>query len=324
MTEQQIMMEPERRLYLTSDIDEGSIVPLVRAINEINDYDETIDEMVITGITDFVEHGIVDIDAITLPERKPIILEINTGGGIVNYGFQLITAIENSKTPVIGYVTGQAMSMGIPILTSCDVRIGTKYSRYMMHDIFIGTQGKLSESRSWLQSSDIIASVYEEIIANTTKMTKEEVHEIHTRNHDYLFMSEQALELGLIDFIDDGEIDQDDVLSIMYGKKEVEDDQEEEDGATEPEPNYDDDRLLDSLFDSPKDEEQQVKQLNDILNPKKDEIKEQQKEGDDITPPKAKRTVIIDNLRSGYASGTVDALALLDILEKVKSGELVL
>ena len=320
MTEQQIMMEPERRLYLTSDIDEESIVSLVRAINGINDYDEAIDEMVITGISDFVEHGIIDIDAITLPERKPIILEINTGGGIVNYGFQLITAIENSKTPVIGYVTGQAMSMGIPVLTSCDVRIGTKYSRYMMHDIFIGTQGKLSESRSWLQSSDVIANVYEEIIANTTKMTKEEVHEIHTRNHDYLFMSEQALELGLIDFIDDGEIDQDDVSSIMYGKKGVEDDQEEEDGATEPEPNYDDDRLFDSL----EDEEQQMKQLNDLLSPKKDEIKEQQKEGDNITPPRAKRTVIIDNLRSGYASGTVDALALLDILEKVKSGELVL
>lgn len=320
MTEQQIMMEPERRLYLTSDIDEESIVSLVKAINGINDYDEALDEMIITGIADFVEHGIIDIDAITLPERKPIILEINTGGGIVNYGFQLITAIENSKTPVIGYVTGQAMSMGIPVLTSCDVRIGTKYSRYMMHDIFIGTQGKLSESRSWLQSSDVIANVYEEIIANTTKMTKEEVHEIHTRNHDYLFMSEQALELGLIDFIDDGEIDQDDVSSIMYGKKGVEDDQEEEDGATEPEPNYDDDRLFDSL----EDEEQQMKQLNDLLSPKKDEIKEQQKEGDNITPPRAKRTVIIDNLRSGYASGTVDALELLDILEKVKSGELVL
>src|SRR5574344_1257007 len=130
MTEQQIMMEPERRLYLTSDIDEESIIPLVRAINEINDYDETVDEMIITGIADFIEHGIIDIDAITLPERKPIILEINTGGGMVNYGLQLITAIENSKTPVIGYVTGQAMSMGIPVLTSCDVRIGTKYSRY--------------------------------------------------------------------------------------------------------------------------------------------------------------------------------------------------
>lgn len=63
-----------------------------------------------------------------------VVLEINTPGGIVPNGFQIIRAIERSKAPVWCVVDGAAFSMGFAVLQSCHRRQMTKRSVLMAHE----------------------------------------------------------------------------------------------------------------------------------------------------------------------------------------------
>jgi ATP-dependent protease ClpP protease subunit len=64
-----------------------------------------------------------------------VMLEINTSGGSVDDGFELMRAIEMASPKVVCVVDGEAASMGFFILQSCDYRIMTKRSVLMAHQV---------------------------------------------------------------------------------------------------------------------------------------------------------------------------------------------
>lgn len=70
-------------------------------------------------------------------EAKAVVLEIDSEGGQLDSGFDMIKAIERSRLPVHCVVDGQADSMAFYLLQSCKTRIMTKRSVLMMHQASI-------------------------------------------------------------------------------------------------------------------------------------------------------------------------------------------
>lgn len=67
-------------------------------------------------------------------EASAIVIEINSRGGPVTYGFKVAKAIEESTVPVHCVVDDQGYSMGLYILQSCQTRSMTKRSTLMGHE----------------------------------------------------------------------------------------------------------------------------------------------------------------------------------------------
>lgn len=223
MNNQNIMQLVDRNIYLYGEIDDTTALEVVSHINHINEIDDMEEEAFVEKIGTFVESGFLKPDSLRgLQAREPIYIEINSNGGSSPSGFSIITAIQNSETPVIGYVTGNCMSMAIPILASCDYKIGSEYSKFMIHDVYSASEGKFNDLNSSIEYIGSVREDYIKATAKNTKMTESEVREITNRNSDYFFSPEKAFDLGLIDHIDNNKIDEEEMMNKIYGLHEVE------------------------------------------------------------------------------------------------------
>ena len=218
------MKEIKRHLYLNEEITDNSVIELVETINEINDDDDAREEDIINIAQSLISQGVISNNEIKIPEREPIMLEINCGGCSLSAGFMLITAIENSVTPIIGYVTGHCMSMAVAILASCDFKISSRFASFMIHEVSSGFFGKFGEMMPYLGYIDNGRENYKNVITDNTGIDDERLEEMMKRNHDYFFFPEEALEIGLIDCIDIDGVDVNLFSEKVYGikKEEVE------------------------------------------------------------------------------------------------------
>lgn len=211
----------DRNIYLYGDIDDSMALEVVSRINHINEVDDIEEQALIDDIDSKIAEGLLDEDVLNgVRAREPINIEINSNGGSSPAGFSIITAIRNSETPTIGYVTGNCMSMAIPILASCDFKIGSEYSKFMIHDVYSASEGKFNDLNSSLEYISSVREDYIRATAQSTRMTEDDVREITNRNSDYFFSPEKALELGLIDLIDNQKVDEEEMLKKLYGPKE--------------------------------------------------------------------------------------------------------
>lgn len=221
MNNQDTMQVIDRSIYLYGEIDNDTALEVVSQINHINKIDVMEESSLIDGVDSLIGEGLLGEDSlIGLRAREPITIEINSVGGSSSSGFSIITAIQSSETPIIGYVTGNCMSMAIPILASCDYRVGSEYSKFMIHDVYSASEGKFNDLSSSIEYVRSIREDYIRATAKNTKMTESDVREITNRNSDYFFSPEKALDLGLIDLIDNDEINEEDMLNKLYGSKE--------------------------------------------------------------------------------------------------------
>lgn len=211
------MKEIKRHLYLNEEITDNSVIELVETINEINDDDDAREEDIINMAQSLISQGVISNNEIKIPEREPIMLEINCAGGSLSAGFMLITAIENSVTPIIGYVTGHCMSMTVAILASCDFKISSRFASFMIHEVSSGFFGKFGEMMPYLGYIDNGRANYKNVITDNTGIDDERLEEMMKRNHDYFFFPEEALEIGLIDCIDIDGIDVNLFNKKVYG-----------------------------------------------------------------------------------------------------------
>ena len=227
------MEEIKRHLYLNEEITDNSVIELVETINEINDDDDAREEDIINMAQSLISQGVISNNEIKIPEREPIMLEINCGGGSLSAGFMLITAIENSVTPIIGYVTGHCMSMAVAILASCDFKISSRFASFMIHEVSSGFFGKFGEMMPYLGYIDNGRANYKNVITDNTGIDDERLEEMMKRNHDYFFFPEEALEIGLIDCIDIDGIDVNLFSEKVYGIKKEEVEEIEETDSVE-------------------------------------------------------------------------------------------
>jgi ATP-dependent protease ClpP protease subunit len=89
-----------------------------------------IKEENVTAAVDFIQES-------NRRNAKSIVLEINSEGGSVKYGFLLAKAIENSNAHVVCVVDGEASSMAFFVLQSCHHRFMTRRSTLMTHNVYL-------------------------------------------------------------------------------------------------------------------------------------------------------------------------------------------
>lgn len=100
-----------RVIYLNEDISAYTISNIVPLIHKINKDDENV----------------------PVDQRKPLHIHVTSYGGDAYSGWQIVSTIENSKTPIYTYVEGYAMSMGLPIYLAGHKRFLGKFATLLYH-----------------------------------------------------------------------------------------------------------------------------------------------------------------------------------------------
>lgn len=133
---------------------------------------------------------------------KPINMYINSPGGSVIDGLQLIDTMNFINAPISTTCLGMAASMGAVIL-SCGER-GKRFvlphSRIMIHQASGGYSGKSEDVKtSYEQLLRCQKDIYD-ILAKNMDMTYEEIEKLCS-NTDKWFIGEEAIKLGIADNI---------------------------------------------------------------------------------------------------------------------------
>ena len=154
MTEEQIN---ERTLFLIGEIAEKNTSEIISAIIEINKNDRKKEQ------------------ELKNYERKPILLYINSPGGVCYDGWSLIDIMLLSKTPITTIALGKAMSMGLTIFMAGSKRVIGEHATLMFHGVSSGSEGYINESKEQLDQAFKIQNNVLKFIAGRSKVTEEEL-----------------------------------------------------------------------------------------------------------------------------------------------------
>ena len=172
-----------RTIYLYDVVDGISMKQVIQDIESINASDAEVEQQLV------LKYGIT-------PSRKPILLDINTYGGVVYDGLALIACIEQSKTPIITRVNGYAFSMGLTIFLAGHERHMSRHGNLMYHQISSAVWGSLKEQEESLQISAGLQKQLEDYVIERTKWKRKDLKKIYNSKYDFYINSEQALADG--------------------------------------------------------------------------------------------------------------------------------
>lgn len=168
------------------------------------DTEQTLYDNRIIRIPSEIEPGIADevmakLLAMDDEGRKPIMLYINSPGGEVVSGLQIIDTMYAVKSDVITINTGMCASMGAAILSAGNKRMALPHSRVMIHQVSAGMKGKVFDMRAEFEEADRINRVTMGILAENCGKTYDEL--IAMTPVDKWMDAEAALDFGIIDEI---------------------------------------------------------------------------------------------------------------------------
>ena len=167
----------DRVIYLNEDISSYTISNIVPLIHKINKEDEGVE----------------------VADRKPVHLYVTYYGGSAYDGWNLVSVIENSKTPVYTYVEGYAMSMGLPIYLAGHKRILGKYATLLYHELRGGANGTRQEVKRLDKEYDRLQKLYDDYIISKTTVTQEILDDHQERVSDWYIGLEDAKKYEMFD-----------------------------------------------------------------------------------------------------------------------------
>lgn len=167
----------DRVIYLNEDISSYTISAIVPLIHKINKDDEGLE----------------------VKDRLPIHLHITSYGGSAYDGWQIVSTIENSKTPVYTYVEGYAMSMGLPIFLAGHRRFLGKYASLLYHELRGGANGTRQEVKRLDKEYDRLQKLYDDYIISKTSVTQEILDDHQERVSDWYIGLEDAKKYKMFD-----------------------------------------------------------------------------------------------------------------------------
>jgi len=153
-------------------------------------------------VTDAVRH-ICQINAedkgIAPEERKPIFIYLCSPGGDVDAGFELIDAIEASKTPVHTVNLGFQYSMAFLIGLAGHKRYATKNAKFLMHDGSSVMYDSTSKLKDRMEFEKLVEERVQDFVISHSILTPEEYRERY-RMEWYMY-ADEAKKYGFTDFI---------------------------------------------------------------------------------------------------------------------------
>ena len=162
-----------------------------------------INEEIDRNLTQEIIHYIIkwnrDDKGIPEMDRKPIRLLFDSQGGDLDAQAAICSAIELSKTPVIGVAVGLVASAASLIYLSCHVRLAFKSSYFILHKGSAALSGDYENIINSIEDYKKEINKMISFIIEKSKYTKEEVEE-HI-NKDWYVRAQEALEKGMVDEI---------------------------------------------------------------------------------------------------------------------------
>ena len=168
-----------RILYLDSEIERDSLIPLTKMILSWNREDY--------------------VNKVPISERKPIKIFIFSYGGEIDATLHFIDICITSKTPIYTYNMGVAMSGGFYILLAGSKRFALKNSQSLCHQGSGGFQGSAEDIKTHTAQYNKLLKVLSDYTLERTKIPKE-LYAKKKRTEWFINGSEQV-ELGIIDKI---------------------------------------------------------------------------------------------------------------------------
>ena len=178
----------ERKLYFNGEVNDMILDCFVKHIYQYNAEDK----------------------GIPVDERKPIRIYLTSPGGSVDAGFELIDAIEASKTPVHTINLGYEYSMGFLIGLAGHERYATKNAKFLMHDgsSFIYNSG--GKAQDQMKFNQRVEERIKQYVLDHSYLSEEE-YDANLRVEWYLF-ADEAKEKGFIEHIIGVDCDIDDIV----------------------------------------------------------------------------------------------------------------
>lgn len=165
----------KRRIYLLGEINDDMAMEIIRQINYLNDI-----------------------------SQDDITLVINSPGGHVNAGLAIYDVMKNSKAKIATVCLGMAASMAAVLLAAGEKgkRSAYPHSEVMIHQVMGGMQGQATDMGIAYKRIEKKKHLLNTILSEHTGQPYEQVASDTER--DYYMMSKEALEYGMIDFIEEG------------------------------------------------------------------------------------------------------------------------
>ena len=178
----------ERRIFIDEDIDQYVVTNVVRTLLEYNRMDKYF----------------------KVEDRMPVIIYLNSNGGDVDAGFELIDVIQNSKTPVYIVNLGYCYSMGFLIYLAGHKRYGAKNATFLIHDGSSFVSNSTNKARDTMEFVSKLEDRVRDSLLLRTKITPEE-YESKQRHEWYMFCDE-AKKYGIVDYIIGEDVELDEVV----------------------------------------------------------------------------------------------------------------
>lgn len=179
------MSEVSRHITISSEINEHMAREFISQLNEINQTD--------------LERKLTIINY----KPQPIQVYINSGGGSVTDGFAIISAMEMSETPIITYGMGLVASMALAIFVAGDIRVASRFTRFMYHSISYGMMGHITEHEEMREEADVLQRMYDALMFEKTSLTKDQLKKIREMKENFYFGAVKAKKQGIADEIID-------------------------------------------------------------------------------------------------------------------------
>lgn len=137
---------------------------------------------------------------IPVEKRKPIWLYLQTPGGDVVAGFNLVDVIQASETPVYTVCFSDSASMGFHIFISGHKRYAFKNSILLIHDGEITVNNSSSKAKDTMKFFETLDKRIKNHVTSSTKITNEFYDSIYDKEY-YIYANEEGKELGCVDYI---------------------------------------------------------------------------------------------------------------------------
>lgn len=142
--------------------------------------------------------------------RKKIYIYVNSNGGDVVLGSQILSTIKASKTPIITVGFAKAASMASYILAAGHKRYCFENTVVLIHDGETGYVSSGNKGRDIQKFYDKLDERTTQFMADNTNMTRDFLDSIKDR--EYYIFPDEAKELGIVDSIIGVDCDLDEIL----------------------------------------------------------------------------------------------------------------
>jgi ATP-dependent Clp protease protease subunit len=165
------------------------------------------DDSDIIWVTDFTEEAAREFadklfKASVQDPKKPLIVYIDSYGGLITALLAMIAAIDAVPNQVVTVCMGKASSAGAVLLSHGDIRYVSKLGRVMVHEALGGAIGQIHDAKIDIMELEHQNDSLMGLLADNCSMSKEQLLGRFTNKQRDIHMSAgEALAFGIADKI---------------------------------------------------------------------------------------------------------------------------